>query len=116
MLRNASINRISSKQNDGATYRIYLNYFYGKVLMETILQKAENFKEKTHQNLSINCISSKQNYGKYLSKLHTVLVTHTEWLQRSSCQSSIQLLTVIDCISDRKLSLLCHSNIVCYRL
>jgi len=44
--RNASKNWISSKQNDGATYGIYLNYFYRKVLLETMLQKAENFQEK----------------------------------------------------------------------
>jgi len=38
---------------------IYLNYFYLKVLIEAMLQEAENFEEKMQRNLCISCISSK---------------------------------------------------------
>jgi len=46
MHRNASVSYINSKHINGTTYRIYLNYFNRKVLMETVLQKTKNFQEK----------------------------------------------------------------------
>jgi len=48
--------------------------------METMLKEGRKFSGKMLQNSYINCISSKQNYKKYLNKLHTVLMTHTQWL------------------------------------
>jgi len=62
-----------------ATYRVYLNYFYRKILTTDFygFRMIKNVAE-IHQNSSINSIST--NMKKYINKLHTVLETHTEWL------------------------------------
>jgi len=47
--QNASISWISSNQNDGATYGIYVTIYSAKNVMETMLKKEEKIGGKMHK-------------------------------------------------------------------
>jgi len=48
--------------------------------METMLKKVKNFQEKCTKNCVLTVLAANRIMEKCLNKLHTVLVTHTEWL------------------------------------
>jgi len=48
--------------------------------MKTVLQKAKNYQEKCTKSSLLTVEAANKIMKKYLYKLHTVLVTHTDWL------------------------------------